>query len=227
VPLAVAIVLSIAVAALLWNNVSPVELAGIAMGLWVVVAAWGELARRLLRTPAGQRMRLTRGVWGMSLAHFGVGITVLGIAVSSAMSSFLNVSLQPGQTATVGGYRFTFASVHSIHGPNYKGSEGVFRITHDGKTVTTLKPQNRVYIGDQPTSESSIDWQPLQDIYVAMGQSTGDGGWSFRLQVRPLVRFIWGGAILMAFGGLLAVTDPRYRRRREARLPAGAGAEAN
>ena len=225
IPLAVGIGLSIIMAALLWHDVSPVDLAAIAMGLWVVSAAWGELIRRLRRAAPGQRARLTRGVWGMSLAHFGIGITVLGIAVSSALSSFLNVSLKPGQSVTVGGYHFAFASAHAIQGPNYKGTQGVFRITHDGHDVAVLRPENRVYIGDQPTSESSIDWQPLQDIYVAMGQSTGGGSWSFRLQVRPLVRFIWGGAILMGLGGLLALTDSRYRRRREARLPAGAGAE--
>jgi len=224
-PLVIALALSIATAVLLWNDVSPIELAGIAMGLWVITAAWGELVRRLLRTPAAQRIRLTRGVWGMSLAHFGIGIVVLGIAVSSVMSSFLDVSLQPGQSATVAGYRFTFSSVRPITGPNYQGRQGTFRISRDGRPVAVLHPENRTYIGNQPTSESSIHWMPLQDIYVAMGQSTGDGGWSFRLQVRPLVRFIWGGAILMALGGLLAVTDPRYRRRRDERLPAGAGAE--
>ena len=224
-PLALAVALSIAAAVLLWHGVSAVELGGIALGLWVLASAWGELVRRLLRVPAGERMRLTRGVWGMSLAHFGVGITVLGIAVSSAASSYLDVSLRPGQTASVGGYRFAFVSVQRITGPNYRGEQGLFRISRDGRTVARLTPEHRTYTGDQPTSESAIHWQPLQDLYVAMGQPTGDGGWSFRFQVRPLVRFIWGGAILMALGGLLALTDPRYRRRREARLPAGAGTE--
>ncbi len=225
IPLAVGICLSIVMAVLLWHDVSPVELGAIALGLWVISAAWGELVRRLRHATSGQRVRLTRGVWGMSLAHFGIGITVLGIAVSSAMSSFLNVSLKPGQSVTVGGYHFAFTKARAIQGPNYQGTQGIFRITRDGHDVAVLRPENRIYIGDQPTSESSIDWQPLQDLYVAMGQSTGGDSWSFRVQVRPLVRFIWGGAVLMVLGGLLALTDPRYRRRREARLPAGAGVE--
>ncbi len=225
-PLALAIVLSIIVAVFVWHGVSALELAGIALGVWVAVSAWGEVVRRFVRARHGERFRLTRGVWGMSLAHFGIGITVLGIAVSSALSSYLDISLKPGQKVTVGGYHFDFASVHPVNGPNYHGQKSVFRISRDGHRVAALTPAHRVYVGDQPTSESSIDWQPLRDIYVAMGQPTGDGGWSFRLQVRPLVRFIWGGAILMAFGGLLALTDPRYRRRREEAIRRGPGGEA-
>ncbi|MGA7965977.1 MAG: heme lyase CcmF/NrfE family subunit [Gammaproteobacteria bacterium] len=221
--LGLALSLAIALSIALWRNVSPLDLAAIALGLWVVVSAWGEIVRRLWRSPSGDRIRFTRGVWGMTLAHFGMGITILGIAVSSALSSHLNVSLQPGQHASVGGYRFSFTDVRHVTGPNYQGDQGTFRITHNGNQVATLNPEHRTYVGNQPTSESAIFWEPLQDIYVAMGQATGDGGWSFRLQVRPLVRFIWGGAILMALGGLLALTDSRYRRRHEARLPAGNG----
>ncbi len=224
VPLGLALVLAIALSIALWRNVSPVELAAMALAVWVIVAAWGEIVRRLLRAHSGDRIRFTRGVWGMSLAHFGMGLTILGIAVSSALSSYLNVSLKPGQQATVGGYNFTFAKVKPITGPNYRGEKGTFRITRNGHKVALLNPEHRTYIGDQPTSESSILWEPLQDIYIAMGQRTGDGSWSFRLQVRPLVRFIWGGAILMALGGLLALTDSRYRRRRNVRLSTGAGA---
>lgn len=228
IPLLLAVVLAIAVGALVWNGVTVTEMAGIALGLWVVTAAWGELVRRLRRTAPGFRWKATRGIWGMTLAHFGVGITVLGIAVSSAMSSYLDVSLHPGQTATVGGYKFSFTRVRSVAGPNYQGEQAAFRIDHDGRTVAVVQPEHRNYVGGQPTSESAIHWTAWQDLYVAMGQPTGDGSWSFRLQVRPLVRFIWAGAILMALGGLLAVSDPRYRRRRqEIPLPTAAGLEHN
>ena len=132
---------------------------------------------------------------------------------------------EAGQTAEVGGYSFTFLSEHSVSGPNYQGEQGTFRVMRDGQTVALLRPESRVYKGGMPTSESAISWKPTHDIYVAMGQPIGDSAWSVRLQVRPFVRFIWIGGLLIALGGLLALTDPRYRRRSEARLPQGAAAE--
>ncbi|MGH8226208.1 MAG: heme lyase CcmF/NrfE family subunit [Gammaproteobacteria bacterium] len=212
-PLALALALAIGVGATLWRGTSMVTVAGIALAIWVMVSAWVELLRRFVQAPAGRRLRLSRGAWGMTLAHFGAGILVLGITVASTMSSYLDTSLAPGQSANVGGYRFSFVDARKIAGPNYQGDQGSFQVSRDGHAVAMLKPEWRVYKGGTPTSESGIAWLPTRDIYVAMGQPVGDKAWSVRLQVRPLVRFIWLGGILIALGGLLALCDPRYRRR--------------
>ncbi|MDN5863689.1 MAG: heme lyase CcmF/NrfE family subunit [Gammaproteobacteria bacterium] len=213
-PFVIALVLAIIVGAVTWNGGSMVLVAGVALALWIMVSALAELARRIIQAPAGRRLRLSRAAWGMTFAHFGAGVAVLGIVVSSLLSSYLNTSLTPGQSAEVGGYRFVFADARRITGPNYRGEQGVFHVFEDGQRVAVLRPESRVYLQGMPTSESSISWKPTHDIYVAMGQAVGEHAWSFRLQVRPFVRFIWFGGILMAFGGVLALADPRYRRRK-------------
>ncbi|MGH8273207.1 MAG: heme lyase CcmF/NrfE family subunit [Gammaproteobacteria bacterium] len=213
-PFLLALAIAIGVGAAVWNGASMPTVAGVALAVWVMVSAGGEVLRRFAQAPAGRRFRLSRGAWGMTLAHFGAGVLVLGIAVSATLSSYLDTSLAPGQTASVGGYHFEFVDARSISGPNYQGEQGSFHVSRDGHTVAVLQPQSRVYKGGSPTSESAIDWMPTRDIYVAMGQPVGDQAWSVRLQVRPLVRLIWLGGVLIAIGGVLALTDPRYRRKR-------------
>ncbi|MDN5873845.1 MAG: heme lyase CcmF/NrfE family subunit, partial [Sinobacteraceae bacterium] len=213
-PCVIALLLAIAVGIVTWHGGSMVLVAGVALALWIMVTACAELLRRIIQAPSGRRLKLSRGAWGMALAHFGAGVVVLGIVVSSVMSSFLNTSLTPGQSVEVGGYRFVFADARRITGPNYQGEQGIFHVFEEGRQVAVLRPESRIYDQGMPTSESSIGWKPTHDIYVAMGQAVGNNAWSFRLQVRPFVRFIWFGGILMAFGGVLALTDPRYRRRK-------------
>lgn len=213
-PFAIALVVAIVVGALMWNGAPITTIAGVALAIWVIVSACSELVRRFKQAPAGQRMKLSRGVWGMTLAHLGAGVLLLGITVSSTLSSYLDTSLSPGQVAHVAGYRFGFMQAKNIQGPNYRGEQGTFKVSLDRHSVATLRPQWRVYKGGTPASESAINWLPTRDIYVAMGRSVGDNAWSVRLQVRPLVRFIWLGGFLIGLGGLLAMTDPRYRKRR-------------
>ncbi len=213
-PIALALALAIGIGAAIWNGASMATVAGVALAIWIMVSACAEVVRRFVQARAGRRLRLSRGAWGMTLAHFGAGVLVLGIAVSATQSSFLNTTLAPGQSANVGGYHFVFVNERSIAGPNYQGEQGRFHISRDGHTVAMLTPQSRVYKGGTPASESAIGWMPTRDIYVAMGRPVGDHAWSVRLQVRPLVRLIWFGGVIIALGGLLALTDPRYRRRR-------------
>jgi cytochrome c-type biogenesis protein CcmF len=213
-PLIIAVVLTIIVGVAVWQGAPMTMVAGVALALWVMLSAIGELLRRFIQAPTGRRLRLSRGAWGMAFAHFGAGVLILGIVVSSTLSSYLNTSLAPGESAQVGGYHFVFAGERGITGPNYQGEQSTFHVSHDGRTVAILHPQSRIYKGGSPTSISSISWKATHDIYVAMGKAVGDNAWSFRLQVRPLVRLIWGGGILMALGGALALSDPRYRKRR-------------
>jgi len=126
-----------------------------------------------------------------------------------------DIALQPGQTAELQGYTFDFRSTRPVTGPNYDAIEAEVVVTRDGRPVATLHPQKRTYrVQTMPMTESGIHVKWNRDLFVAMGEDLGAGAWSMRLQYKPMVRYIWIGAVIMAIGGIVAVTDRRYRRRR-------------
>jgi cytochrome c-type biogenesis protein CcmF len=163
----------------------------------------------------------TRSVWGMTLAHLGVGLVALGIAVTSSLSVERDVTLSPGQSYDIHGYHFVFSGTRDVQGPNYRGVEADITVTRHGETVTVLHPQKRVYDGEN-SSATEADLQPglFHDLYVALGQPLGNNAWSMRLQYKPLVRFLWFGGLLMVFGGILAVSDRRHHARAAQRVSA-------
>jgi len=129
------------------------------------------------------------------------------------------VALKPGGSFAIGGYQFTFVSAAKVRGPNYDAVQGTVEVTHNGKPVTTLFPQKRQFWVQQTSNSKaaiSVSW--ARDLFVAMGDPLGDNAWSMRVQYKPLVRYIWLGAIVMALGGLIAATDRRYRSK----VPVGA-----
>ena len=198
---------SILIVVMLWSR------AGIAAVLGVIIAGW-----LLVSTAMGiilrwrRRQKVTRGTWGMTIAHLGVGVLALGIAVTSSMSVAEDTTLAPGQSTLVHGYRFAFDGTRNLRGPNYQAIEADISITHNGKPVTVLHPQKRIYDGaSSSATEADLDPGLFRDLYVAMGDPLGNGAWSMRLQYKPLVRFLWLGGLLMAFGGILAVSDRRKR----------------
>jgi cytochrome c-type biogenesis protein CcmF len=165
-----------------------------------------------------------RSLLGMSLAHFGVAVFVLGVTVASAFSIERDISLQPGDTQEIAGYSFTFRSVSDVPGPNYEAVEAVIDISRDGKPVATLTPQKRVYrVQRSPMTEAAIHPRLSRDIYVALGEPLGEDAWSMRLQYKPMIRLIWLGALIMAAGGLVSATDRRYRVRKEVTVSTSAG----
>ncbi len=186
-------------------------LVGMLVALWVIAAALRDpVAWLLKRGPRPQR-----AAWGMQLAHCGLGVTTLGIVVVSAWGVETDHSLAPGERLEVAGYEFELERIESVQGPNYEAMQGVARVTRNGKPVATLYPQKRVYeVQKSPMTEAGIDAGWRHDLFVALGEPLGNDAWSVRVQVKPLVRLIWLGALIMALGGLLAITDPRYRRAR-------------
>ncbi len=137
--------------------------------------------------------------------------------------------MQPGDSVEVAGYRFTFEGMQAKDGPNYSASEAEIGLYKGDQLIETLNPQKRVYrVQTMPMTESAIDAGLRRDIYVALGDPLGGDSWSVRLQYKPLIRFIWLGALLMALGGLLAASDKRYRVREDvtARTGAMVGGEA-
>ena len=212
-------------------------LAALGTGLagWLAAAVVVEWATRvrLFRVPLGESVRraihLPRAAYGMSLAHFGVAVLVAGVTASSAWKVENLQVMRPGESVTVGGYDFAFEGVTSVPGPNYSAERGHFIVTEDGRPVAELWPEKRFYpVQRQPTTEAAIHTTWLADLYVVVGDADGKGGWSTRIYHNPLVPWIWVGAIIMAFGGGVSLTDRRHRvgaptrRRAAARALAGA-----
>jgi cytochrome c-type biogenesis protein CcmF len=135
-----------------------------------------------------------------------------------------------GDTVSLGGYDFTFRSTTQVPGPNYLATRGLFEVRRTGSqdVVRTLEPEKRTYQANgQTMTEAAIDSGFTRDLYVSLGEPVGDGAWGVRVYMKPFVDWIWGGCVLMAFGGFLALADRRYRARREAPAPqAAAGARA-
>jgi cytochrome c-type biogenesis protein CcmF len=192
---------------------------GILLSAWVagttVVAlrerlrhAGGSWAQRIARLPK----LLPRGEWGMLLAHLGVGVFIFGVTMVKTWDVEKDVRMQAGETATLGGYSFRFDGAGEYTGPNYLGLRATVQVTRDGAEVTTLYPEKRLYkTQGMPMTEAAIDAGWTRDLYVSLGEAIGEDAFAVRLQVKPFICWIWGGALLMALGGLLALTDRRYR----------------
>jgi cytochrome c-type biogenesis protein CcmF len=183
---------------------------GVVAGLWTVFAASWDPVRKLF----GKGPKITRAMLGMQLAHIGLGLTVIGITVTSSYSVETDHAIKPGESVEVAGYDFEFERYGNIVGPNYDGVQGVFTVTKDNKAEAALLPEKRVYrVRKSPMTEAGIDSAWSRDLFVAMGDPLGEGAWSVRIQYRPMIRFIWFGCLIMALGGLVAVSDNRYRRK--------------
>ena len=144
-----------------------------------------------------------------------MGVFILGVTVTSSYSVETDAAARPGESREVAGYEFIFRDIRQVQGPNYEAVEGEFEVRRNGRLETILTSQKRIYrVQTSPMTESAIDAGWTRDLYLALGDDLGEGAWSLRVQYKPLVRFIWLGALIMALGGLIAITDPRYRTER-------------
>ncbi len=188
--------------------------AGSLVSLWVwLVAAW-QLWQRLRQQGAAA----WHARWfAMVLAHAGMALALLGIVISSVYSEARDVRLAPGEQHALGGYRFHLESIGVAPGPNYQATVGRVVLEREGVRVAVrvavLQPEKRDYhSGGKPMTEAAIRPGVLHDVYVALGEPLGDGAWSLRLHVKPGVRWIWGGALVMVAGGLLGLWSRRARQ---------------
>jgi len=191
-------------------------MAGIGLGVWAVLSTFAFLVTRVRETSGvgvlTKLRTLPRSTWGMLFAHFGIGIFVLGVSFVRTYEVTSEMRMQVGETTTVGGYAFRFLGVEGVTGPNYESSRGTLEVTKNGKILTTLHPEKRMYtVQKMPTTEAAIDTSIWRDLFVALGEPVGNDEWVVRIQHRPLIVWIWAGCLIMAFGGLLAATDRRYR----------------
>jgi cytochrome c-type biogenesis protein CcmF len=184
------------------------------LAFWIIAGAIAALVVRYR-----SKTRLTPAFLGMLLAHAGIGVFVIGVTLVKSYETERDLRMVPGDTVMLGGYSFRFEGVRDVRGPNYTAARGAITVQRDGRTIARLAPEKRVYLVQRnPMTEAAIDAGFSRDVYVALGDSVGGEAWTVRVHIKPFIRWIWLGCLLMAFGGLLAASDRRYRiamRRRE------------
>jgi cytochrome c-type biogenesis protein CcmF len=209
-PALIALIAGIALPYLLYGSVSLLTAIGVMIALFTIGASLLDP----LQTAFGKGPRLTRAMLAMQLAHFGLAITVLGITVTSSYSVITDEGMKPGDSRDISGYNFRFDGLRDVRGPNYEAIQGVFTVTRSatGRSQELL-PEKRIYrVQTNPMTEAAIESNWNGDLFIALGESLGAGAWSVRIQDRPLIRFIWFGCLIMAFAGIVAISDPRYRK---------------
>jgi cytochrome c-type biogenesis protein CcmF len=148
----------------------------------------------------------------MLLAHAGVGVFIIGVTMVKSYETAIDVRMAPGDTASVGGYTFTFVGIEELNGPNYIAARARVELSRDGQPLGVMHPEKRIHtVQKMPMTEAAIDSGIFRDLYVALGEPVDIQTWILRIQHKPLVGWIWWGCVLMALGGLLAATDRRYR----------------
>ncbi len=160
--------------------------------------------------------RIARSYWGMQLAHAGLLVVIMGVTLTTHLSIERDVALKVGQTVDLASYRFHFDQLQGVRGANFDATVATFRVYQAGRLVGVLHPEKRIYLAQQqPMTEAAIDGNLLRDLYVALGEpldaANRQGAWAVRVYCKPFVRLLWMGALLMALGGVLALSDRRYR----------------
>jgi cytochrome c-type biogenesis protein CcmF len=182
--------------------------------LGVAGAAWVGLGTlRFVWSRLRNGGRMTAEMWGMTLAHLGIGLFLAGALLVEAQNVQREVALKPGQSLQVGGYTFVFQGVDETRGPNYLSDRGHVQVLRGDRELVLLHPEKRAYAsGGQVLTEAGIRPGLTGDVFVALGESLGDGAWAVRVHLKPFIRWIWAGAALMALGGLVTAADRRFRR---------------
>jgi cytochrome c-type biogenesis protein CcmF len=192
--------------------------AGIVAALWVTFTSIAALLARLKhrQNKLIALQTIPRGFYGMTIAHIGFAVTIIGITITSQHSVDLHERMAPGDKVEFADYQFSLEELRPTTGPNFKATEAVVKVEKNGVYVTDLHSQKRIYtVRNMPMTEAGIDSSLMRDIYISLGEPLDGEAWSIRLYHKPFVRWIWLGAIFMALGGLLAATDRRYRLKVE------------
>jgi cytochrome c-type biogenesis protein CcmF len=217
-----ALVLGLAMIMGLYGDRSVMGPIGVVLGLWIAISALIDPVDRLRRG-----LSISPAVLGMTLAHFGLGIITLGITTMEVRMHERDVALAPGGQAELGDYTFRFDGVEQVDGPNYAATRGRVTVLRDGQEDAVLFPEKRAYfVSEQLLAEAALGVGLRRDLLATLGEDLGGGSWSLRLQVRPLMFYVWLGAVLIALGGFVATLDKRYRRRRETEAAAAGRSSA-
>ncbi|MEM7521308.1 MAG: heme lyase CcmF/NrfE family subunit [Pseudomonadota bacterium] len=231
-PLRYVLVLCIAVGGLafaLQTGRSVIGPMGLFLGAWLVAGVVVELIQRTGRgaNRLGRLARLPRADWGKAVAHAGLGVTMAGVAGLTAWTVDDIRVAQIDRPWNVGSFTLVLTDVKEGPGPNYISTMGFLTLSRNGREIAELRPEKRFYpVAQMPTTEAGIDYNLLRDVYVVIGDQQTNGGWTIRTYIKPLTNWIWIGSGLMALGGLLSLTDRRFRvaagaaKRRRAPVPA-------
>ncbi|MER0238680.1 heme lyase CcmF/NrfE family subunit [Fulvimarina sp. MAC8] len=192
---------------------------GLGLGVWLLIGSLTDLAERANFRKAGlskgfARLKgLPRSAFGTTLAHFGLGVTVIGIVCVSAFETEIITSMEPGGTREAGGYEIRFDGITDRQGPNYSEEVGNFTLLDAGQALGTMESARRLYTARQmPTTEAGIRTNWFSQLYISLGDSAANGGATVvRIWYKPWVTLIWIGALFMAFGGTVSLADRRLR----------------
>ena len=189
---------------------------GLTLASWTTIGAgfgiYDRLRNKTNKWEALKQQPLS--IWAMTTAHLGIAVFIVGVTLVSTYSEEKDIRLAPNESLHLAGYDFLFHGVKPTEGANYDANQGHFTVTKNQELVAELYPQKRIYrASGMPMTEAGIDASITRDLFVALGEPLGkDGAWALRIYYKPFVRWIWMGGLFMAFGGLLAVMDKRYRR---------------
>ena len=201
-----------------WN---PLVALSLLLAAWIALSAALNFVERVQSTRAGRTFLAAAldqppSFFGMHTAHIGVAVFVVGVSMVNGYQAEKDVKMDIGDTVAVGGYSFQFNGVRQQQGPNYMALVGDIELLKDGNFIRKMHPEKRNYVSSaMPMTEAAIDSGLLRDVYVSLGEPIDrdrpDAAWAVRVYYKPFVDWIWGGCVLMAFGGVLALADRRYR----------------
>ena len=198
------------------------------LAAWVVLAGLRDLQDKTRHKGLLKGMAsLGRSYWGMQLAHLGLAVCALGVILTSLGSFERDMRMAPGDAVELGGYRFVFEGAAHHEGPNFISDRGTVRVFEGERQIAVLHPEKRLYTVQQSVmTEAGIDAGLTRDLFVALGEPLEQGAWAVRVHIKPFVRWIWLGALMMGFGGFLAAADKRYRMKVKTRVRDALGQEA-
>ncbi len=213
---------------LLFGDFNWAVLAVSLLAAWVVIASVRDLLDKTRHKGLLKGARsLAPSYWGMHLAHLGLAVCAIGVVLTSHQSSERDLRLAPGESLSLGGYEFVFEGAVHHEGPNFTSDKATIRVFDGDKQIATLHPEKRLYTVQQmPMTEAGIGAGFTRDLYVALGEPLGDGAWAVRVHIKPFVRWIWLGALMMGLGGALAASDRRYRVKVKTRVREALGMAA-
>ncbi len=212
-PVLVASVVLAVVATFLHGDFHWAVLAVCLLAFWVILAGVRDILDKTRHKGLLKGLpSLGRSYWGMQMAHFGFAVCALGVVLTSLGSYERDLRMAPGDPVELGGYRFQFEGAVHHEGPNFISDKGTVRVFDGERQIKVLHPEKRLYTVQQATmTEAGIDAGFTRDLFVALGEPLEQGAWAVRIHIKPFVRWIWLGALLMGFGGFLAAADKRYR----------------
>jgi len=213
-PAIVSVVLGILIPGIVYGRFGLMVSVGTIAAFWIIITAAIDPVRSWRR--AHGTAGITRSMLGMSIAHFGVGLFVLGVTLVSAFNVEADMAMRSGETIDAAGHQIELRELRQVEGPNYSAIEGSIEVRKDGQFVAEIRPQKRQYLVQKnwmTEADIVVSWN--RDLFVALGDQIGNDTWSVRIQYKPMIRFIWFGALIMALGGLVAASDRRYRRQEQ------------